>query len=142
MLAFKGSLRYAFQATRGKEEISWPRCQVCTQRDLVRATSAVCAQRDGLVTASCIVNMGVSDQQDVTEGEESVVCFHLNLDSNLKNFPLDEQVYLIIFGLLHKKGFSIVPELHVQIHSFSIDLHIHLEDRKKRSKAGDTCKKA
>lgn len=51
-------------------------------------------------------------------------------------------MYLIVFSLLHKKGFSIVPELHVQIHRFSVDLHIHLEDRKKRSKTEETCSKA
>lgn len=52
----------------------------------------MCAQQDSLIAASCIVNMGVSDLQDAIEGEESVVCFHLNLDSNLKNeyFTSDE----------------------------------------------------
>lgn len=53
----------------------------------------MCAQRDGLVAASRIVNMGVSDLQGVTEGEESVFLFSFESRfkfEKLEYFPLDE----------------------------------------------------
>ena len=34
--------------------------------------------------------------------------------------------YLQVLILLHKEGFPIVPQLHVQVHRLAIDLNIHL----------------
>lgn len=40
--------------------------------------------------------------------------------------------YLITFCFLHKKSFSVVSELHVQIHRISIYFHVHLAERRRR----------
>lgn len=35
-------------------------------------------------------------------------------------------LYLIVLGLLHKEGLSVLPELHVQTHRLPVDLNVHL----------------
>lgn len=42
---------------------------------------------------------------------------------------------LVIFSLLHKECFPVVPKLHMQSHWFSVDLHIHLEEQEMTKRA-------
>lgn len=58
-------------------------------------------------------------------------CLYLGVSKVLAQRSKRKPANLIIFSLLHKECFPIVPELHMQIHWFSIDLHVHLQDRKK-----------
>lgn len=41
--------------------------------------------------------------------------------------------HLVIVSLLDEKGFSIVSQLHVQIHGLPVDLYVHLKGGHRRT---------
>lgn len=111
------SLKYAFQE-RGKEEIPG-RAANSAQRATL---SSLLNSAWGFVTVNtvCVQDFGGNVLFYLRVGKK---CRHKDQDHKEKH------ANLIIFSLLHKECFPVVPKLHMQIHWFSVDLHIHL-DRK------------